>query len=191
MKDLILTASSNTVLEPLKMRKICLDTSAYLLPCDLVPYGNKHREKLIDQRATLRIKELAEKGWLELFIPANVHYESRKKSGVRTTKQFWESANVQLLPQEIGFAGPQQSVGRDAVYQKGIDGWENALGILQDKSFDSSIILNSWFFGMVMVSIDYKRIKKIRRQFNSGVKLYRPSELVTIIKSEMITENAK
>jgi len=180
-KNLVLSIPNATISIPPKVCRVCLDTSAYLLPCDVVPNSNKYREKLSDQMATLQIKELAIQGRLELFIPANVHFELRKKSTVRTADQFWDSANVQLLPQEIGFNGPQQSVGRDVSYQQGIYHWESALGVLRDKSPDSSIILNSWFFGMVTISIDYKRIKKIRRRFNGSVELYRPSELVAII----------
>ena len=93
------------------MLKICLDTSAYSLPCDVMPREDKRR--IEDQKAIFRIAKLAEKQIVELFIPANVHFELRK-CGIEKRKridEFWKSVKPQVIPQEIGFNGILARIG--------------------------------------------------------------------------------
>jgi hypothetical protein len=70
-----------------KMYEICLDTSTYLLPCDVVPKEGNHKNKIEDQKATFRIKQLAEEGIVKLFIPANVHIKLRKHHNIEKRKE--------------------------------------------------------------------------------------------------------
>ncbi len=170
-----------------KMHGICLDTSAYLLPCEEIPNDSKHEKKLKDKQAMLRIRELAQQGIVRLFIPANVHIELRKHRNLEKRSQadeFWKSVKPELIPQEIGFHGIQAAIGRDQEYETVLNQHEAELAALKDSSLDSSIILNSNFFGMTIVTSDYRRIKKIKRQLGSKVTVLRPSEFVTSIKSK-------
>jgi hypothetical protein len=150
-------------LKTYQAHEVCLDTSTYLLPCDSIPDDNTHAEKVRDQKAMLIIKKLVEDGKVKLFIPANVHFELRKHSRRFKANEFWKQVKVQTIPQEIGFDGIQRSVGRSSEYQETIAIKEKELTGINDKSLDSSIILNSWFFGKTIVTSDYKRIKRIKK----------------------------
>lgn len=166
------------------MRRICLDTSAYLLPCDMIPDNSKHTKMLKDQKAILKIKQLAQEGKIKLFLPANVHSEMRKHRDPekrRKADQFWEEVKPELIPQEIGFHGLSVAIGRTAEYQATINHEEALLVQLRDRSLDSSIILNSNFFGMTLITSDYKRIEKIRGQLGNSVNVLRPSEFLAIV----------
>ena|SRR3990167_4688114 len=170
------------------MHEICLDTSAYLLPCDNVPNNGKHQKQLIDQRAIFRIKELANEGIVKLFIPANVHIECRQhhdREKRSKADEFWKAVKPELIPQEIGFHGIQAAIGRDQEYKTALNQHEAELAKLRDRSLDSSIILNSSFFGKTIVTSDYKRIKKIKRQLGSKVRVLRPSEFLASISQDI------
>lgn len=131
--------------------------------------------RIEDQKAILKIKELAEKRFIELFISANVNIELNKcHSGKRKQiDEFWKSAKPQLISQEIGFDGNLIRIGNDRKYQDFIDKQESLLSSLNDKSLDSSIILNSKLFGMIFVTADYKCIKRLKRKLGSDYKEYK------------------
>ena len=132
----------------------------------------------------LRIRQLAQEGLVKLFISANVHVEMRKHRDAAKrarAEEFWAQVKPELIPQEIGFEGVHRTVGGSAAYVAAIDRQEAELASLKDRSPDSSIILNSRFFGMTVITADYKRIKKIKQQLSGTVKVLRPSEFIAKI----------
>jgi len=168
----------------LPIHEISLDTSAYLLPCDNIVNIGKHQKKLVDKKAMLRIRQLAQEGLVKLFISANVHVEIRKHRDTAKrarAEEFWAQVKPELIPQEIGFEGVHRTVGGSSAYVVAIDRQEAELASLKDRSPDSSIILNSRFFGMTVITADYKRIKKIKQQLSGTVKVLRPSEFIAKI----------
>jgi hypothetical protein len=123
-----------------------------------------------------------------LYIPANAYTELRRFNAIEKRKQadkFWRSANPKILPQEIGFDGVLLPIGRDKKYQDAIDKQEALLTSLKDNTLDSSIILNSRFFGMIPITTDYRRIKKIKQKLGNDFILMTPSEFLTYVDSQV------
>ena len=98
--------------------------------------------------------------------------------------QFWKQVKLDIIPQEIGFDGIQDSVGRSTEYKKTVSTKEGLLAALKDRSLDSCIILNSWFFGKTIVTSDYERIKEIKRKFGTTADIVRPSEFIDSLEAD-------
>ena len=164
--------------ETLKKHKILLDTSACNLPCDDVLETDERR--IEDKEAIIRIKVLAEVQIVELFVSANVHFELGRCDMAKRKQidKFWESVKPQIISQEIGFNGILVRVGGGNEYQDAIAKQEALLSSLEDKSPDSSIILNARFFGMIPVTADYDRKIKIKRVLGDDFILMTPSDFL-------------
>jgi hypothetical protein len=160
--------------------KIFLDSCAYQLPCQNIPAEDKHDKLREDKKALSNIKQLAEDSKIKLYIPGNVQIELNKweKEKRQKIKEYWNPVKIENAPQEIGFNGVHLRIGGDIKYKQAIDKQETKLQLLKDNSLDSSHSLNAIFFGAILLTTDYKHIKKIKKELNDAIQVMRPKEFL-------------